>query len=112
MTSGQNNLVDEPTRSDIDAIAGPLLLEFGASWCGFCRGARPMIDAVLARHPDVRHLRIEDGKGRRLGRSFQVRLWPTLIFLHTGKELARRVRPEGEDELEAAMNCFQDSGRI
>lgn len=38
-------------------------------------------------------MKIEDGKGRPLGRTFRVRLWPTLIFLNSGKEVARLVRP-------------------
>jgi thioredoxin 1 len=43
--------------------------------------------------PGLRHLKIEDGKGRPLGRSFQVKLWPTLIFMKDGAEVARVVRP-------------------
>jgi thioredoxin 1 len=47
----------------------------------------------MARHPGVRHLKIADASGRRLGRSFGVKLWPTLVFLRDGRELARLVRP-------------------
>ena len=83
----------EPTRTDVDALQGPTLVEFGTSWCGHCRAAQPAIAAALARHPAVRHLRIEDGPGRPLGRSFRVRLWPTLVFLRDGEELAKLVRP-------------------
>jgi thioredoxin 1 len=43
----------------------------------------------------VRHIRVEDGRGRPLGRSFRVKLWPTLVFLKDGKEVARLVRPSG-----------------
>lgn len=82
-----------PSREQIDGTKGPLLVEFGTPWCGHCRAAQPHIDAVLAEHPDLAYLRVEDGPGRRLGRSFGVKLWPTLIFLRDGVECAREVRP-------------------
>mgnify|MGYP001546064339 FL=1 len=83
----------EPRRAEIDALAGPALLEFGTPWCGWCRAAQPKIAAALAGHPHVRHIKVEDGSGLPLGRSFGVKLWPTLIFLERGAEVARLVRP-------------------
>ena len=83
----------EPTRAEIDALAGPAVIEFGAPWCGYCMAAQPPLAAAFDPHPGVRHLKIEDGSGRRLGRSFRVKLWPTLIFLLDGEEVARLVRP-------------------
>ena len=74
-------------------MPGLLLLDFGTNWCGWCRGARGAVDAAVAAHGGVRHVRIEDGPGRRLGRRFGVRLWPTLILLRDGVELGRVVRP-------------------
>ena len=91
----------EPTRAEVDAFTEPTVLEFGTSWCGYCRAAQPDIGAVMQNHPAVRHLKIEDGKGRRLGRSFRVKLWPTLIYIENGVEKARVVRPDGAAEIEA-----------
>lgn len=91
----------EPTRDAIDAMTGVVALEFGASWCGFCQGARPLIDRALAAHPDVQHLWVEDGKGKRLGRSFGVKLWPTLVLLRDGQEVARVVRPSAGELADA-----------
>lgn len=83
----------EPKREEVDALAGPTVLEFGAPWCGFCLGAQPLLADAFSSHPEVRHIKIEDGPGRRLGRSYRVKLWPTLIFLSDGTEVARLVRP-------------------
>ncbi|MDB5800152.1 MAG: thiol reductase thioredoxin [Rhodocyclales bacterium] len=94
----------EPTRAAVDAMVGAAVLEFGTGWCGHCRAAQPLIAEAFAAHPGVRHLRIEDGKGRRLGRSFAVKLWPTLIFLRDGKEIARLVRPGDSAEIERNLS--------
>jgi thioredoxin 1 len=83
-----------PTREEVDALPGATVIEFGTNWCGFCIAAQPHITQALAGHPGLRHLKIEDGKGRPLGRSFQVKLWPTLIFMKDGAEVARVVRPD------------------
>jgi thioredoxin 1 len=85
-----------PTREEVDALPGASVIEFGTNWCGHCAAAQPYIAAALAQHAGLRHLKIEDGKGRPLGRSFQVKLWPTLIFLKDGAEVARVVRPGSE----------------
>lgn len=91
-----------PNREEIDAIAEPLIIEFGAPWCGFCRGAQAVIAAGLASGAPL-HLRIEDGKGKRLGRSFAVKLWPTLVFLRQGREVARVVRPTDPQQVADAL---------
>jgi len=93
----------EPSRDEIDALDGPALIEFGTSWCGHCQAAQPLIAAALAGHPQLRHIRIEDGPGRRLGRSFGVKWWPTLIFLAQGKEQTRLVRPTTAGAIEQAL---------
>ena len=94
---------DAPTREQVDALPGAVVLEFGTSWCGFCRAAQPSIAKAMASHGAVRHLKIEDGPGRPLGRSFRVKLWPTLVFLKDGREVARVTRPRSEDEIAQAL---------
>jgi len=85
---------DEPSRAEVDALPGATLLEFGTPWCGWCRRAQPLIAQALASHPGLRHLKVEDGSGRPLGRAYRVKLWPTLVFLRDGQEVTRLVRPQ------------------
>ncbi|WP_038205623.1 thioredoxin family protein [Xenophilus azovorans] len=95
---------EDKTRAEVDALPGPTLLEFGANWCGICRGAQPAITEALADAPaGLRHIKVEDGSGRPLGRSFAVRLWPTLIFLQGGQEVGRVVRPGSAEDVRAQM---------
>ena len=97
----------EPSRAEIDASAGALLLEFGSAGCGHCRAAQPLIESALAARPGLRHLKIEDGPGRPLGRSFRVKLWPTLVFLRDGAEQARLVRPGSAQPIADALAGLQ-----
>jgi len=93
----------EPTRAEIDALPGPTLPEFGSPWCGHCRAAKPLVARALDAHPGVRHVKVEDGSGQPLGRSYGVKLWPTLVFLADGREAARLVRPRDAAAIDKAL---------
>jgi thioredoxin 1 len=99
-----------PTRFEVDTEHGLLLLDFGTEWCGHCRVARTAVDAWIAAHPSVRHLRVEDGPGRPLGRSFRIKLWPSLVLLRDGVELARVVRPREARDLFPLDEALPSSG--
>ncbi|KAF1059160.1 thioredoxin [Burkholderia gladioli] len=101
MNSPQAYTPDAPTREAVDALTGATVIEFGTNWCGICAGAQPSIREAFAAHDGIRHLKIEDGPGRPLGRSFRVKLWPTLVFLRDGVEVARVVRPTSTAQIKA-----------
>lgn len=93
----------EPERSAIDRLSGPAVIEFGTSWCGYCMAAQPLLAQAFGDHPGVNHIKVEDGKGQALGRSFRVTLWPTLVFMRDGRELARLVRPTDAAAISQAL---------
>ncbi|ERD99825.1 thioredoxin family protein [Pseudogulbenkiania ferrooxidans] len=92
---------DNPAPEEAAALPGLTLLEFGVDWCPHCQGAQPLLAQYLSAHPRLRHLAVEDGKGRRLGRLYGVKLWPSFILLRDGVEVGRAVRPQSLDDLEA-----------
>jgi thioredoxin 1 len=96
---------DAPSREQVDSMTGPVLLEFGTEWCGFCRALEPSVTALVSRHPGVTHVKVEDGPGQPLGRSFKVRVWPNLVLLRDGKVVTQLARPS-RNEFEAAFESF------
>ncbi len=102
--SNSDYLEETFTLEQIHELSGDTLLEFGAPSCGHCQATTPAIKQALTEHPELRHIRIYDGKGKRLGRLFKVKLWPTLILLHDGKEVDRLVRPLKIDEVRQLLS--------
>ena len=91
------------TRDEVNALAGPVVIEFGTNWCGYCLAAQPLIEEAFSGFSAIRHVKVEDGRGRPLGRSFRVKLWPTLVFLRNGTEIARVVRPADTHSIASAL---------
>jgi len=98
-------MASELTRDEVDRMPGGVVLEFGASWCGICQGTRPLIDQAFGEQPTLRRIWCEDGPGKPLGRSFRIKLWPTLVVLRDGREVARVVRPQDLDAIRAALSA-------
>ena len=96
----------QPQLSTIHEINGLAVLDFGTNWCGYCQAAAPLIEQAFFNVPNLKHVKVEDGPGRPLGRSFRVKLWPTLIFLKDGQEQARLVRPSDTDSIRTALKSI------
>jgi thioredoxin 1 len=97
--------IEAPSRAEVDALSGLTLLEFGTDWCGHCRAAQGLVAEALAQQPQWQHLKVEDGSGHALGRSYRVKLWPTLLVLRDGQEVARVVRPTAVQDVLAALTA-------
>ena len=91
-------------KTEIEQLNGLSVIEFGANWCTYCQAAQPAITRALLCYPNVKHIKIEDGKGQRLGRQYAIKLWPTLVFLKEGVELSRLVRPDNEQVINEALS--------
>jgi thioredoxin 1 len=66
------------------------------------------VEEALLEFPSLRHVKVEDGPGAHLGRSFRVKLWLTLVFLKDGKEVARIVCPRNAEEIRAELAKAHD----
>lgn len=96
----------QPERAALDAQAGPVLVEIGSPTCGHCRRASPLVESAMASHPGVPHVKVADGPGRPFGRSFRVKLWPTLVFMKDGAVVETLVRPTDEAAIAKALGAI------
>lgn len=106
MPYAAQHLTHPPSRDDVDRLTGATVVEFGTPWCGHCQRAQPLIENALKDRSDITHIKVEDGPGQRLGRTFGVKLWPTLVFLKDGQEVARVVRPPELQDLVDAVQAI------
>lgn len=93
----------EPSLAQVEAMAGLVAVEFGTAWCPHCMSAQPALEQVLGARQDIAHLKVEDGRGRALGRAFGVKLWPTVVLLKDGREVARLIRPRSAQDVQQAL---------
>ncbi|PHS70114.1 MAG: thiol reductase thioredoxin [Cycloclasticus sp.] len=94
---------DAPTLDDISVLVDDSILEFGAPWCGHCKAAERAVEEALKKLTDLPHIKVYDGKGKKLGRAFKVTLWPTLILLRDGVEVVRLIRPTQAGEVQQLL---------
>lgn len=92
------------TRDNIEALPGATILEFGAEWCPHCQAVQPLLKEQLDQS-SIRHLKIADGKGKRLGREFKVKVWPNFVLIIDGEVKEQLARP-GQDELKRALETL------
>jgi thioredoxin 1 len=69
----------------------PVLVDFGADWCGACRALSPILEEFERRNSNVRVVRVNIDKNRELAEYFQIRSIPTLMVFKDGKLTARQT---------------------
>ena len=92
-----------PAPVDLADRPGTVAVEFGVEWCPHCQAAQPFWRGARHERRDTPHIKIEDGQGRRRGRHFKVKLWPTLVVLRQGQEIGRVTRPQSAQEVEEQL---------
>ena len=80
----------------------PVLIEFQAPWCVYCRRITPAMDRIAAQFSDslvVGQVNIDDEP--HLADSERIEVVPTLVIYRGGKALGSIVAPESKAKIEA-----------
>jgi len=62
-----------------------VLVDFYADWCGPCKKQAPILEQYAKNTPDVRVVKVNTEKSRRVAKEYKVRRLPTLMVFRNGK---------------------------
>jgi thioredoxin 1 len=77
----------------------PVLVDFGADWCGACRAMSPILDEFERSNPSVKVVRVNVDKNRDLARQLKIRAIPTLMVFKNGNMTAQQTGVVDHDSL-------------
>ncbi len=92
------------TENNFDELLGsgkPLMVDFGAEWCGPCKALAPMVEElaeVYGQQVNIATCDVEENND--LAVRYSIRNVPTIIFFRDGKEVGRQVGAIARNALE------------
>lgn len=78
----------------------PVLVDFWAPWCTYCRRIEPAINKLTDNRDDVLIVKINIDDEPELARREQIEVIPTLVVYKEGYDLGSIVAPESKVRIE------------
>ena len=101
------NAVTEATREDFFELVadGTVLVDVWAPSCQRCLALFPHVDALAARRPDLRVVKLEAPKARRICMELRLMGLPAFLVFRDGQEVGRLADPNLlADQLDAWLD--------
>ena len=97
LTLTKENFEQEALQSD-----RPVLVDFWAPWCVYCRRISPVLDRMDGQS-DVVIAKINIDEQPELAQHFRVMSIPTLVVVKNGREVQRAVGLHAREQLEEML---------
>ena len=89
---------------EILAEGKPVVIDFWAPWCGYCRRIGPALEKVASERDDIIVARINIDEEPQLASAANIEVIPTLIIYEGGRSIASVTAPGSK----AAIDRFID----
>lgn len=91
-------------QTEVTKAAQPVLLEFYADGCSFCKAQLSVLEEAAEETCDVKFVRVNGDKERTLAGQFGVTVLPTMLIMN-GEQIFRRIT--GYQSLEAILSYLE-----
>lgn len=85
-------------------LKGAVVIDFWATWCGYCTGMAPIYDQVSEVLGDkVAFYKVDVDQNEDLAKSQKIEILPTFVVYKDGKEIARKSASLTPAELQSLI---------
>ena len=78
----------------------PVLVDFWAPWCSYCRRIGPALDKIAQSREDILVVKVNIDEEPDLARQERIEVIPTLVVYKGGYDLGSIVAPESKAQIE------------
>ena len=100
MEINKDNIQKEVLQAEV-----PVVAEFEAPWCGYCRRLSPAVDRLeQERAGKIKVVKIDIDVNPQLAEQYEVETIPTLYLFREGRAVDSVVNPGSQDAIEAWLS--------
>ncbi len=101
------DVTDKSFAGEIEQFPGPVILEFHAPWCGYCRMLSPLLDRLAAEYAGrVKFAKLNVDENPETASRYGIRSTPVLFFFRNGDVRDQIMGAVPKPEIERRLNSI------